>query len=88
MIFGADLRQRSLACREVIYKRRPVFANLRFNAKGEEQLQQRVAVFFGICHVAQIQFCRHFAQLRFIRRERINFQVTLENLLIRERFRF
>ena len=67
VVFGADLRQRSLACREVINKRRTILANLRFHAKGEKQLQQRIAIFLGIRDIAQIQFCRHFTQLGFIR---------------------
>ena len=88
VIFGADLRQRGLAGREVIDKRRAIFTNLRFNAKGEQQLQQRVAVLFVIRHIAQIQFCRHFTQLCFISRQRIDFQMALEGLLIGERFSF
>jgi hypothetical protein len=52
VIFGADLRQRGLACREVVDKRRTVFADMRLNAHGEQQLQQGIAVFFSICDIA------------------------------------
>ena len=72
----------------MVDKGRTVFANLRFYTEGKQQLQQRVAILFGIRHVAQIQFCRHFAQLGFVRRQRIDFQMALESLLIGERFGF
>ena len=87
MILGADLRQRSLACREVIDERRTFFTDVRLHAHGEQQLQQRIAIFFGIGDITEIELCRHFAQLGFICRERIDLQIALEGLLIREAFR-
>ena len=71
----------------MINERRPIFADVRLHAHGEQQLQQRVAIFFSIGDIAQIQLRRDFAQLRFIGRERVNIQMTLERLLIGEAFR-
>ena len=36
VIFGADLRQRRLACREVINKRRTIFTDVRLDAHGKK----------------------------------------------------
>jgi hypothetical protein len=36
----------------MIDKRRPIFADVRLHAHGEQQLQQRVAIFFSIGDIA------------------------------------
>ncbi|CCK03975.1 hypothetical protein BN129_2722 [Cronobacter sakazakii 701] len=82
VIFGADLRERRLACREVIHKHRAIFTNVRLNAHREQELQERVAIFFGIGDIAQVKLRRHLAQLGFIRRQRIYLQMALERLLV------
>ena len=87
VVLGADLRQRRLAGREVVNERRLFTADMRLHAHGEQQLQQRIAIFFGIGDVAQVEFGRRFAQLRLLRRQRIDVQMAQEGLLIRQGLR-
>ncbi|CNU45972.1 Uncharacterised protein [Salmonella enterica subsp. enterica serovar Bovismorbificans] len=52
MILGTDLCQRCLTCRKVINKGRLFFTYMRLNPHREQQLQQRITVFFRIGDIA------------------------------------